>query len=82
VIIAPAALQSSAGALASYRNAQGLETRVIPLEAIYNEFNGGLCEPEALRMFLAQAHSHWQLPPAYVVLAGQRHLRLPQFSWG
>ncbi|MGA2854757.1 MAG: C25 family cysteine peptidase, partial [Verrucomicrobiota bacterium] len=70
IIIAPAALQSSATNLASYRNAQGLETRVIPLEAIYNEFNGGLREPEALRTFLAQAHSNWQLPPAYVVLAG------------
>ncbi len=70
VIIAPAVLQSSAAALASYRNAQGLETRVIPLEAIYNEFTGGLCEPEALRTFLAQAHINWQLPPAYVVLAG------------
>ena len=70
VIIAPAALQNSAAALASYRNAQGLETRVIPLEAIYNEFNYGLCDPEALNTFLAQAHSTWQLPPAYVVLAG------------
>jgi hypothetical protein len=70
VIIAPAALQSSATALASYRNAQGLETLVIPLEAVYNEFNYGLCEPEALCAFLAQAHSNWQLPPAYVVLAG------------
>jgi hypothetical protein len=70
VIIAPAVLQNSANALASYRNAQGLVTRVIPLEAIYNEFNGGLCEPEALCTFLAQANSTWQLPPAYVVLAG------------
>jgi hypothetical protein len=70
VIIAPATLQNSATLLANYRNAQGLETRVIPLEAIYNEFNYGLCEPEALCAFLAQAHSSWQLPPAYVVLAG------------
>jgi hypothetical protein len=70
VIIAPPALQNSAAALADYRNAQGLVTRVIPLEAIYNEFNGGLCEPQALCQFLAQAHSTWQLPPAYVVLAG------------
>ena len=70
VIIAPAVLQNSAAALASYRNAQGLVTRVIPLEAIYNEFNYGLCDPEALNTFLAQAHSAWQLPPAYVVLAG------------
>ena len=70
VIIAPAALRSLATTLADYRNAQGLETRVIPLEGIYNEFNGGLCEPEAVCAFLAHAHSNWQLPPAYVVLAG------------
>jgi hypothetical protein len=63
-------LQSAATNLANYRNAQGLETRVIPLEAIYNEFNYGLREPEALRTFLAQAYNTWQLPPAYVVLAG------------
>ena len=70
VIIAPTTLQSAAATLATYRNAQGLETRVIPLEAIYNEFNNGLREPEALRTFLTQAHNNWQLPPAYVVLAG------------
>ena len=70
VIIAPAVLQTSANTLANYRNAQGLVTRVIPLEAIYNEFNYGLCEPEALITFLSQAHNTWQLPPAYVVLAG------------
>lgn len=70
VIIAPATLQLSAAALAGYRNAQGLETRVVPLEAVYDEFNGGIREPEAVRTFLAQAHRLWQLPPAYSVLAG------------
>jgi hypothetical protein len=70
VIITPATLKDSAAALASYRIAQGLETRVIPLEAVYNEFNAGLSEPEALRTFLQHAFNHWQLPPAYVVLAG------------
>ncbi len=80
VIIAPAVLQNSATALANYRNAQGLETRVIPLEAIYNEFNYGLCEPEALCRVSGAGAQQLAIAASLRRARRQRHLRLPQSS--
>lgn len=40
--------------LADFRNAQGLATRVIDAEEIYNAFTGGLVHPEAFRRFAAE----------------------------
>lgn len=39
--------------LAAFREAQGLRTRVIDAEAIYNAFSDGLAHPEAFRRFSA-----------------------------
>ncbi|MDD4101234.1 MAG: C25 family cysteine peptidase, partial [Kiritimatiellae bacterium] len=39
--------------LADFRNAQGLATRIIDAEEIYNAFSGGLVHPEAFRRFAA-----------------------------
>ena len=39
--------------LADFRTAQGMRTRVIDAEAIYNGFSGGLVHPEAFRRFCA-----------------------------
>ena len=39
--------------LADFRNAQGLVTRIIDAEELYNAFSGGLAHPEAFRRFAA-----------------------------
>lgn len=70
LIIAPEALAAAAEPLAAYRKAQGLETMVVTLEDIMNEFNFGLSSPEAIRQFLSYAYSNWRKAPKYVVLAG------------
>ena len=70
VLIAPTNLLTAAQALADYRNQQGLETKLVSLEAVYNEFNFGLREPAALSNFLAYAWRNWTVPPAYALLAG------------
>lgn len=57
--------------LANYRAAQGLRTRVIDIDDIYNEFNDGIYHPVAIKRFLAYAYAYWQAPaPTYVVLIG------------
>ena len=70
VIIAHPSLLTSARALAEYRRQQGLETKVVAIDSIYDEFNWGLREPEAVRTFLRFAWNQWQLKPAYALLAG------------
>ena len=71
LVITPSELKEAAGRLADYRQGQGLETMVVNLEDIYDEFNYGLSNPEAIQDFLTYAYQRWRKPPGYVVLAGE-----------
>jgi hypothetical protein len=70
LIIVPAALSDAAATLAAHRQTQGLDSRVVPLGQIYDEFNDGLASPWAIQRFLAYTAGAWQKRPASVVLAG------------
>jgi uncharacterized repeat protein (TIGR01451 family) len=67
VIVTTAELVETARTLADHRN---LSSMVVDVEDVYDEFNFGVVSPQALRSFLAHAWKTWQVPPAYVVLAG------------
>ncbi|MHB9116082.1 MAG: C25 family cysteine peptidase [Thermoleophilia bacterium] len=70
VVIAPTALVASARTLADYRAGLGWKTEVVDLEDIYDEFNGGMASPHAIRAFLSYAYDNWARKPRFVVLAG------------
>ncbi|HEX3552449.1 MAG TPA: C25 family cysteine peptidase [Thermoanaerobaculia bacterium] len=70
LVIAPAGLHAAAERLATLRRTQGLEARVVDLEAIFDEFAFGAPTPHAIHDFLAFAWQSWSLRPRYVVLAG------------
>jgi hypothetical protein len=70
VVITHAALQTAAIELATYRQQQGLATRVVTVNEIYDEFNWGLPSPQAINRFLTTAYRQWSNRPAYAVLAG------------
>ncbi|MFZ1537908.1 MAG: C25 family cysteine peptidase, partial [Chromatiaceae bacterium] len=57
--------------LLSLRSSQGLSGRFVPLQALYDEYGDGQKTPHAIRRFLAEALRTWQVPPAYVLLAGK-----------
>ena len=69
VVITPASLKNAAQTLADYRSEYA--TKVVELEDIYDEFNYGIANPEAIQAFLAYAHNKWRQGPRYVVLAGE-----------
>ncbi|HXK08237.1 MAG TPA: SdrD B-like domain-containing protein [Vicinamibacteria bacterium] len=71
VLVAPDTLEAAAGVLADYRNSRGISTTVVGLGAIYDEFNGGIAEPTAIREFLRYATSHWAEAPRYAALVGR-----------
>lgn len=48
-----AGFEEAVGPLAAFREAQGLRTRVVDAEEIYNAFNHGVAHPEAFRRFCA-----------------------------
>lgn len=60
--------------LADYRASQGLRTVVVDVQDIYDEFNDGIFDPNAIHDFLAYAYANWTAPaPSYVVLVGDGH---------
>lgn len=56
--------------LADYRQSQGLTTRVIDIQDIYNQFNYGIFNPLAIKRFLQYTFEQWAEPPQYAVLVG------------
>ncbi|MEM1204893.1 MAG: C25 family cysteine peptidase [Acidobacteriota bacterium] len=70
LVIAAGPLVDAAGALADYRRDRGLETMVVDLQDIYDEFADGVSDPRAIRDFLRHAHQNWGRPPSYAVLVG------------
>lgn len=62
--------------LASFRSQQGLRSKVVTVEDIYDEFNHGIPNPYALRDFLMYTYENWQSPaPTYVLLVGDTNLK-------
>ena len=61
--------------LADYRTQQGLRTKIVDVQDIYDEFNDGILNPGAIREFLAYAYHNWQPPaPTYVFLIGDTNI--------
>ncbi|MDI6696451.1 MAG: C25 family cysteine peptidase [Anaerolineales bacterium] len=57
--------------LADWHRGQGMRVRVVDVQDVYNEFNDGIFDPQAIRDFLAYAYENWQPPaPLYVLLVG------------
>jgi MYXO-CTERM domain-containing protein len=71
VVIAPAPLYDSAGALVAYREADGLQSMLVELQDVFDEFAGGAPDPDALGAFLRHARDHWAVAPRYVTLIGK-----------
>ncbi|MDX1432212.1 MAG: C25 family cysteine peptidase [Gammaproteobacteria bacterium] len=71
LVITDASMLEAAEAHAAYRRARGLRTLVVDLEDIYDEFNHGIPNADAIWQFLHHAHTRWQPAPRYVLLAGE-----------
>ncbi len=58
------------GSLLDARSAQGLSTLAVDVEAVFDQFNGGIAEPGAIQTFLRYAVENWETAPEYVLLVG------------
>ncbi len=75
VIITHSEFASAARRLAEWRAeddrfGRPLTTMVVDVQDLYDEFSGGLLDPMAIRIFLAQAVLDWRVPPVYLTLLG------------
>jgi hypothetical protein len=74
IIISHADFLDAIEPLATFRANQGLRTKVVDVQDVYDEFNGGVFDPQAIQSFLAYAYTHWISPaPSYVLLVGDGH---------
>jgi hypothetical protein len=57
--------------LAGFRASQGMRVKVVDVQDVYDEFNDGLVDPQAIRDFLQYTYTNWQPPaPSFVLLVG------------
>ncbi|MCO6449871.1 MAG: hypothetical protein J5I90_03680 [Caldilineales bacterium] len=75
IVITHADFMAQAQQLAAYRHAaNGYSTYVLDVQDAYDEFNGGLIDPQAIRDFIFYASHYWQQPyPEFVVTFGDGH---------
>jgi hypothetical protein len=70
VVIAADSLLAAGQQLAALHSADGLNTRVVPASAIYDQFGTGAPDPAAIAAFLDWSHKRWAPMPRYAVLLG------------
>jgi MYXO-CTERM domain-containing protein len=70
VILSNAQLIDAVRPLADRRSAEGWSVELIDLQDVYDEFGAGDKTVFAVRDFLHYAHSHWRVPPRFVLLVG------------
>ena len=74
ILISPASLRPALDSLLDLRASQGLRVAAVDVQAIYDEFGGGIPDPAAIRAFLAWAYANWPPPaPTFAVLVGDGH---------
>jgi PKD repeat protein len=74
IIITHPSLYNAAQGLATYRAGQGESVVTVKTTDIYDEFNNGIYDPQAIRSFLEYAYANWSPQPVYVALIGDASL--------
>jgi len=83
IIISPSDFIDAIQPLADYRASQGLSVKVVDVQDVYDEFSGGIFDPQAIHDFLAYAYASWSYPaPAYVLLVGDGHFDFLDYYGG
>lgn len=66
---------TSALTLATFRGqtTTGLVTKTVKVQDVYDEFNDGVIDPQAIRDFLKYTYDYWSPRPEMVLLVGDGH---------
>lgn len=56
--------------LAEFHRGRGQKVGVFDVNALYDQFNGGIVHPSAIRDLIAWGTQHWEVKPRYVLLVG------------
>ncbi len=71
LIITEKSLIPALAPLVAFHTGRGLRVVIVEAEDIYDEFNSGIFNPEAIREFCRYAYNSWTAPaPSYLLLLG------------
>lgn len=70
LIISHPSLIDAVRPLAEMHRKEGLRVALLDVDAIYDEFSGGVALPHGIRDFIAYGENHWDVKPRYVLLVG------------
>ena len=70
VIVTHPRLAEAIQPLARYHREHGHRVIVADVDAVYDEFNGGVAHPSAISDLIAAGVEHWQTKPHYLLLVG------------
>ena len=70
IIISNASFEGALQPLVTLRQQQGLSVAVVDVQDVYDEFNFGAKDPNALQSFVQRASTAWQKPPRFLLLVG------------
>lgn len=71
LIISHANFLTAAAPLVGIRETSGLETVLVDVQDVYDEFSYGIVDPAAIKNYISYAYAQWQAPaPSYVLLVG------------
>lgn len=80
LIVAPRRSLKVFWGLKALRDAQGLNTRLVDIVDIYDEFNNGMKSAQALKDFFQYAKQNWVVKPNFVMLVGDASVDPRNFS--
>ena len=80
IFITHSDFSAALGTLATHRQNQGLSTLIIDIDDLYNSFNYGIYHTIAIKNFLAYTFDNWSTPPSYVLLVGNGHFNLKNYT--
>jgi hypothetical protein len=70
LIIAHPRLIAAIQPLAEFHRSRGLKVAVIDVNQVYDQFNGGIDHPRAIRNLVQYGVEHWPTKPRFVLLVG------------
>jgi uncharacterized repeat protein (TIGR01451 family) len=70
VVVTNPAFLSAASTIAPARAAQGISTAIVDVDDVYDEFNFGIRDPQAIRAFMQNAAQQWKTVPRWLMLVG------------
>lgn len=57
--------------LADFHAARGKKVAVVDVNELYDQFNGGIIHPQAIRRFVANGYENWAVKPKFLLLVGK-----------